>query len=260
MSKKDYYNILGVDRQASQAEIKKAFRNLSKKYHPDVNNGDDEKFKEINEAYTTLLDENKRRQYDNPLRNDPFENLTRSFFGGGNPFSGMHKQRPVNTKRPPMKGPNLKYIKNVPFVDFIVGGKTEFDISFNDLCKECSGTGNSEWKECPNCNGAGSITQSRQENNMFFQQTSACQACRGMGELGVKKCEKCEGKGYIQINKTIKTEVPNGIRDGHVVVMPGEGASGKYGGPNGDLHVKFRMLLPKEKDLTEEQIEILSGI
>lgn len=259
MPKKDYYNILGVERQASQAEIKKAFRGLSKKYHPDVNNGDDEKFKKINEAYTTLSNENKRRQYDNPLSNDPFENLTRSFFGGGNPFSGMHKQRAVNAKRP-MKGPNLKYIKDVPFVDFIVGGKIEFDISFNDLCKECNGTGHSKWEECFNCGGEGSITQSRQENNMFFQQTSACQICRGMGETGVEKCEKCEGKGYIQINKTIKTEVPKGVRDGHIVVVSGEGASGKYGGSNGDLHVKLRMLLPKEEDLTEEQITVLKGL
>jgi len=261
VARKNYYQVLGVDREASQEDIKKAFRRLSKKYHPDMNpddNESEERFKEINEAYSTLSDPNKRRNYDNPLGDDPFENLTRSFFGGrDNPF--IRVRRTANINRP-MKGPDLKYIQDVPLVDFILGGKLEFDVAYNNLCGDCNGFGYKKWKECPNCNGVGVISHTSQEGGMFFQQTAMCSACRGLGEIGIDKCDFCEGKGTIPTKKTISIEIPKGIRDGFVIVEQGEGASGKNGGPDGDLLVKLRMMLPKEEDLTEEQINLLKEI
>lgn len=254
---KDYYNILGVDRTASNEAIKKAYRKLSMKYHPDKNAGDkeaEEKFKEINEAYSTLSDVNKRKQYDNP---NPFMGGMADFFGHSNPFG--FKQQKQNVKRP-TKGPDLKYVLDVPLADFIVGAETEFDISYRDLCQRCNGTGHSDTKTCPNCDGNGQITHSHQEGNTFIQQSTTCTACRGTGEIGIKKCDDCEGKGYVTIDKSVKVKVPKGLRDGHIIGVPGAGLSGKYGGPNGDIHVKLRMVLPKEEDLTEEQIKVLKDI
>jgi len=261
MTRKDYYNVLGVERDASSGEIKKAFRRLSKKYHPDLNPDNkesEEKFKEINEAYSILSNQKKRNNYDNPLSDDPFENLTRSFFGGQNsPFSRMW--RSANAKRP-VKGPDLKFLKDVPLVDFIAGGKIGFDITYNDLCKGCNGTGNSEWKTCPNCGGDGALIQTNRNGRVFFQQTTVCSACRGLGEVGTSKCDACKGKCHITVEKNISTKIPKGVGDGFVIIEQGEGASGKNGGPNGDLLIKLRMVLPKKEDLTEEQLAVLKEI
>lgn len=258
---KDYYNILGVNKDASQEDIKKAYRKLSLKYHPDKNPDNkelaEEKFKEINEAHSVLSDPEKRKQYDNP--NPFFTGGLADFFGGHSPFGFKQSQQRQNIKRP-MKGFDLKYVRDVPIINFIVGGKVEFNVSFNDLCKECSGTGYSEWIPCTNCNGMGSIIHSEQKGNMFFQQTTTCGVCRGMGEIGVKKCEKCEGKGHIPINKMIKIRTPKNIRDGYIITVSGQGGSGKYGGPNGDMYVKLRMVMPKVENLTEEQISLLKEI
>lgn len=226
------------------------------KHHPDKNPDNkesEERFKEINEAYSTLSNQDKKRQYDNP---SPFSTL-----GGMADFFGAPFGRPTaqNVKRP-MRGPDLKYVLDVPLVDFIVGGEAEFDISYKDLCKKCSGTGYSDTKNCPNCNGRGSITQSHQEGNTFFQQTSNCPACRGTGEIGTKKCDGCEGKGFVEVNKNVEIKIPKGLRDGHIIGVPGGGLSGKYGGPNGNIHVKLRMIIPKEEDLTKEQINLLKGL
>jgi len=259
---KDYYKTLGVAEDASKEDIKKAFRKLSMKYHPDRNQGDknaEEKFKEINEAYTVLSDTNKRKQYDSPFGEDSFEDLTRSFFGGRSPFTNVNIRRPRNTKRP-MKGPVLKYVKDVPFVYFIVGGKVGFDISFPNLCEKCNGTRCSEWKPCTNCNGTGVIVHTEQNGNTFFRQSMACNVCRGMGELGIKDCDACNGKGYIGVEKHVEFDVPKDVRDGHIVTLFEMGRVGSYGGPNGDILVKLRMKMPKEEDLTEEQINVLKEI
>lgn len=254
---KDYYNILGVDRTASKEVIKKAYRKLSMKYHPDKNPDDkesEEKFKEINEAYSTLSDTDKRKQYDNP---NSFMGGMADFFGHHSPF-GFRQQR-QNIKRP-MRGPDLKYVLDIPFVDFIVGTKTEFDISYRDLCKKCNGTGNSDTKICSNCDGNGQIIHSHQDGNTFIQRSSTCAVCRGTGEIGIEKCDDCEGKGYVTIDKNVKIKIPKGLRDEHIIGVPGAGLSGKYGAPNGDIHVKLRMKMPKEGDLTEEQIKVLKEI
>lgn len=256
---KDYYGVLGVARDASQEDIKKAYRKLAVKYHPDHNQGDkqaEEKFKEINEAYSVLSDLEKRQEYDNPAPH--FGGGMFDFFGGRSPF-GFRQQQRSNVKRP-MRGLDLKYVKDVPFINFIVGGEIKFDISFDDLCKECDGTGHSKWIPCTNCNGMGSIVHTEQGENMFFQQMITCSVCGGVGKLGVKECEKCGGNGYTVVDKIIEVEIPKDIRDGYIVVIHGRGGNGKYGGPKGDIYVKLRMKMPKGEDLTEEQINLLKEI
>lgn len=261
MSRKDYYKVLGVDRDASQDEIKKAFRNLSKKYHPDKNPGDliaEEKFKEMNEAYSVLSDPRKRRGYDRPLSNDPFENLTRTFFGGRGMRFAAERRRP--DRNAPKRGKDLKFVKDIPLYYFIVGGEITFELVFNDLCGKCGSTGNSEWKECPNCNGDGVFVNSSQEGNSFFTRTEPCHACRGLGEVGVVKCKNCGGRGTIEVKKEITLHVPKGAPDGYIEVQQGEGAAGINGGAKGNLFVKYRMVLPDIDDMTEEQIEMLKEI
>lgn len=264
MARKDYYQILGVDKSASKEDIKKAFRSLSKKYHPDKNLGDktaEEKFKEINEAHSVLSNPEKKSQYDG---GNPFEMFNFDFFGRGRNSFGENiifgrVNRPPGRKRP-LRGPTLKCIVDVPLFKFIVGGEVEFSLRYQDVCKKCNGTGKSEWKTCPNCNGDGFITESKQQANMFFQQTTACNACRGIGEIGTGECNNCGRKGYIDKKREVVINIPKGIGDGYVVMKQGAGASGKNGGPEGDLHVKFRMVLPKAEDLTEEQISMLKEL
>ena len=254
MVRKDYYKILGVSQGASPEELKKAFRNLSKKYHPDLNKDPDaeEKFKEINEAYSAL---SNKKPADASV-----EDLFKNFFGGNaNPFRRGPGVRKPNRKAP-VRGNDLKFVKDMPMFYFIAGGQVDFDLVFNDVCLGCNGTGSGDWKECPNCNGEGVFVQSMREGNTFFTRTETCNACRGIGEVGVEKCTDCSGKGVIETRKVIKLNIPKGATDGYVEKQPGQGVSGRNGGPNGDLYIKYRMVLPKIGDLTEEQIEFLKEI
>jgi len=251
---KDYFSTLGVQRGASQEEIKKAFRSLSKKYHPDLNKDNpeaEEKFKEINEAYTALT----KKNFD--LSDDPMENLFRSFFGGEEVrFGSRMRSQNRNT---PQRGRDLKFVKDVPLIYFITGGTISFTLTFTDLCTQCNGTGYTEWKTCTDCNGAGSVTRTNRQGNYFFSQTTNCHVCKGLGEIGVKKCEACTN-GMIKKEKDVIVDIPEGCKDGLVQLYRNEGCTGRNGGPNGDLHVKFKMVLPDVKKLTEEQINLLKEI
>jgi len=256
VARKDHYQTLGVDRNASKADIKSAYRKLAQKYHPDRNPDNkqaEEKFKDVAEAYSVLSDDKKRRMYDRPQ--DPFSAMGFDFFGGR---PGPRTRRP--DRHAPTRGRDLKFVKDIPMYYFITGGEMVFDLVFNDICGKCNGTGNSEWKECPNCNGEGVLIQSSQDGNTFFTRTEACSACRGLGELGVEKCDECKGTGSIETKKEITLNIPKGISDGYVERQPGEGTTGRNKGPKGDLFVKYRMILPKEEDLTEEQIKMLKEI
>ncbi len=257
MSRKNYYKTLGVKRDASQEEIKKEFRNLSKKYHPDRNPGNkeaEEMFKVVAEAYSVLSNTNKRKEYDG-VENDPFAAMGFHFFGER---PGPRPRRP--NRKAPAKGRDLKLVKDIPLAYFITGGEVSFDLIFNDLCKTCSGTGKSKWKDCPNCDGEGFITVSTRSGNSFFAQTSVCDVCGGIGELGTEQCEDCNSTGFVERKKEITVHVPKGVVDGYIERQKGEGSTGRNNGPKGDLYVKFRMKLPKLEDLTEEQIQMLKEI
>lgn len=257
MSRNDPYKTLGVRRDASEQEIKKIYRKLAQEYHPDKNPGDDEaeeKFKKIAEAYSILSDAKKRRMYDRD-DNNPFSAMGFDFFGARSGPRPRRSDRKTHTR-----GKDLRFVKDVPLYYFIVGGEMEFNLVFNDMCGKCNGTGSSEWKECPNCNGEGVQVQSTRDGNIFFTRTDACHACRGLGELGIEKCDDCAGKGVIETTKEITLNIPKDITDGYVEVQQGEGATGRNNGPKGNLFVKYRMVLPRIDDLTEEQIDTLKEI
>lgn len=251
MIRKNYYKILGLKPGASEEEIKKAFRRLSKKYHPDINKSPDaeDKFKEINEAYRALTN--------NKLGDDPLENLFKNFFGGSGPFKG-NVRKP--SRKTPSKGNDIKLVKQIPLYYFVAGGKIEFNLKVTDRCKDCAGTGYVEWEECSDCAGQGVFVHSERNGNAFFSRTEACKTCRGLGEVGTEKCSVCEGKASVEIEKEITLNIPKGVSDGYIEVQPGEGGVGINGAPDGDLAVKYKMILPEADKLTEEQLKFLEEI
>jgi len=252
----NYYEILGVPRDASQEDIKKAFRKLSMKYHPDRNNGDKEsenKFKEINTAYSVLSDPDKRMRYDNPSHfNGPL------FPPGFDPFRNFNmnlRKRPnPNVPRP---GADLRFAVEVPMGMFVLGGTHEFNISYDDPCQDCNGKGYKSSKPCEACGGTGSVSETKTGNGLYVMTSSPCKVCGGRGELSLEQCNSCAGNGSVRINKQVSMELPPGSRDGYVGVKRGEGGKGINGGPPGALVVKFKMRIPKVADLTEEQKELL---
>lgn len=250
---KDYYETLGVGRDASADEIKSAYRKLAKKYHPDLNKGDEgaaQKFKEVNEAYQVLSDDQKRRQYDTFGTADGnaggfggqggfggFEG-----FGGfgdifDNIFGGGMRSRPANG---PQRGSDIRVNMRLSFEDAAHGIKHDITITRLEQCDECSGTGaakGTERRTCPTCNGTG---QERvQQQTMFgsFVNVQPCRTCGGEGTIVDTPCEKCKGKGTIQRQRTITVNIPAGIDNGQILTMRGEGNAGKRGGSAGDLQI-----------------------
>ena len=251
---KDFYKILGVDRDASQKVIKQAYRDLSKKHHPD-HGGDEEKFKEINEAYSVLSNHEKRAAYDNP---DPFGGM----FGGFG-FSGFRpdfRARPRRDPNAPMRGRHIQMEHEAPIHLFIMGGELKVSFNFNDVCRKCGGKGAQEFDTCTVCNGTGTTTQVKHGRGIHVQSTGPCQACGGKGGQPKEKCPTCEGRGNINVDKEVRLEVPVGLRDGQAIGAAGEGGSGINGGPPGDLIVKMRMKYPNPEELTDEQKELLEEI
>lgn len=252
---KDYYEILGVDKEAGPRDIKKAYRALSMKHHPD-HGGDEEKFKELNEAYSVLSNPEKREEYDNPMRQMggfSFEDI----FGGLGGFRPQFRAPNVNA---PRRGRNIVLEHMLPIHYFIFGGKFEVNLSFRDACPDCSGTGAEEKEICANCKGAGQVMESRQDGPMFIQSSRACPVCMGRGFIAKKQCEFCNGTASREIDKNVTLEVPANVREGQMVGIVGEGHIGLNGGPPGDLAVKLYMKLPRAEDLTEEQRKILEEI
>jgi len=250
---RDYYEILGVDKGAEQDDIKKAYRELSKEHHPDKG-GDAERFKEISEAYSTLSSPEKRRDYDNPMRQMP------GGFPFGNPFGGGRSPFRTPDVNAPRRGRNIVLEHELPLHYFIFGGKFKANFSFRDACPDCSGTGAEEKETCSNCGGQGQVMESKQGQGVFIQSSRACPACMGRGFTAKKKCESCGGASSREVDKDITLEVPPNIREGMVVGATGEGHIGLNGGPNGDLAIKLYIKLPRAEDLTEEQREMLEGL
>jgi len=242
---KDYYQILGVERNASEDEIKKAYRKLALKYHPDRNPGDktsEEKFKEINEAYSCLSDSQKRANYDaygtaegmgpefgfggfGAGFGDIFGDMFEDIFGT---FTGRRRARPT-------KGADLRYDLDINLEESVFGTDKELNIPRWETCSSCKGTGSKDGSltTCPTCKGAG---QTRFQQG-FFTISKTCGRCGGAGKIIIEPCAECKGAGKTKRQKTISLKVPPGVDTGIRLKVSGEGELGTYGGPPGDLYV-----------------------
>lgn len=257
----NYYETLGVDRKASQEEIKKAYRTLSKKYHPDLNNGDKEseaKFKEVNEAYSILGNEERRQKYDNP---DPFAGV----FGGRSPFSGFGFERP-KPQKPDLNRPkdgNFIGIEVVlPLKTYLLGGKFKLTTSYFEGCTDCGGKGFHTGEECTNCGGSGYVENVVQRANFRSVSHGPCPRCRGLGVEAKDTCEKCSGKGNVKVEgKEIIFDIPQNTDIGARFVKTGEGRAGLNGGRNGDIGIMIvGIQKPNIDKLSAEEIEKLKEI
>ena len=257
--KRDYYEVLGVDRNADDAALKKAYRQLAKKYHPDVNPGDKEaeaKFKEATEAYSVLSDPAKRKQYDQ-FGHAAFENGGAGGFGGfdfsgsdmgdifgdifGDLFGGGSRRRPNNG---PTKGANLRARVNITFEEAVFGCDKELEITLKDECTTCHGTGAKPGTSpvtCPRCNGEGQIVYTQQSMFGMVRNVQTCPDCHGTGKIIKEKCSACRGTGYTSSRKKIQVSVPAGIDNGQSIRIREKGEPGVNGGPRGDLLVEVNV-------------------
>ncbi len=257
--KRDYYEVLGVDKNADDAALKAAYRKLAKKYHPDMNPGDKEaeaKFKEASEAYAVLSDADKRRQYDQ-FGHAAFENGGGGGYGGGFDFSSMDfgdifgdlfgdmfgggRSRSRANSNGPMKGANIRTSVSMTFMEAVKGCKKEINLDVKDPCKTCNGTGakpGTSPETCSKCGGKGQIVF---ESNSFFgvvRNVQACPECRGTGKVIKDKCSDCRGTGYVSMRKRFEVEFPAGVDNGQMKRMNGLGEPGVNGGPRGDALVE----------------------
>lgn len=249
----NYYETLGVKENASTEEIKKAYRKLAVKYHPDTHlDESDDKMKEINEAYSVLSNPDKRQQYDLGPQDqgiDIFQNMS-DFFNMG------RRRRNPNA---PMKGPDLKYQVDVSLYTIIMGGEHSIDVSYQDTCDECKGTGAKTKRTCEKCQGQGQQSHRTQQGNSVFINTTPCVACRGRGYTIEEACPKCSN-GKINVNRTLDFTIPKDCPIGQIIVNRGQGGKGLNNGPPGDAYVRINLELPKSDSLTKEQVEVLKTI
>ena len=251
--KRDYYEVMGVSKNASADELKKAYRKLAKEYHPDLHPNDKEaeaKFKELNEAYSVLSDDAKRSKYDRFghaamdqsgfggggfSQEFDFSDIFESFFGGG--FGGSSRRR-----NGPQRGANLKYNMKLSFMEAAFGVERDITITKEDKCTACGGNGaqaGTNPETCPTCKGSGMVTQQQQTLFGMTMVQKACGACGGRGTVIRTPCSACNGKGRKNVRKTIHVKVPAGYDTGKMMVIPGEGEPGKNGGSYGDLYIQF---------------------
>lgn len=260
--KRDYYEVLGINKGADDAAIKKAYRSLAKKYHPDMNPGDAEaeaKFKEVNEAYDVLSDPQKKSQYDQ-FGHAAFEpgggaggfggfgggfgdfgdlgDIFGSFFGGG--FGGASSAR----RNAPQRGEDVGATVTISFEEAAFGVKR--DVSYNRVqrCPDCDGSGAEKGtspETCSACGGSGQRRVTQRMGGMQFQSTVTCDACRGKGKIIKNPCSNCRGTGYIRVTKKLEVSIPAGIDDGERIALRGQGCDGRNGGPTGDLIITVRV-------------------
>ena len=267
MTKRDYYEVLGVSRNASKEDIKKAYRKLAMQYHPDRNPGDkeaEEKFKEAAEAYEVLSDDTKRSNYDrfghDGLRNsgfsgggfadinDIFSHFS-DIFGGGSIFDeffGTSSSRSrTSRRRSGTPGSDLRVVLNLTLEEIATGIEKKIKLKRYVRCSDCNGTGaekGTSKKVCPVCKGSGEIRQVSRSIFGQFVNITPCSSCNGEGEVVDIQCKTCQGEGRVQDESTIKIEVPAGVHDGSYMTLTNQGNAGKRGGENGDLVVVFKQI------------------
>ena len=256
-SKRDYYEVLGVSKNATDEEIKRAFRKLAKQYHPDVNKepGAADKFKEIGEAYAVLSDANKRRQYDQ-FGHAAFEQGAGGFSGGFEGFNfddfdlgsifeqmmgGAFGSSTRSRGKKKSKGADKLVNMTLTFEEAVYGAEKSFKVNIDDACEECGGAGGFDEKTCSNCNGRGRVLNEQRTMFGIFQSESTCPECQGRGVTFRKKCQKCSGRGIVNKDKTIKMRVPRGVETGDTLRLSGKGSAGANGGTRGDIYVEFKV-------------------
>ncbi len=248
-NKRDYYEVLGISKGASEADIKKAYRSLAKKYHPDVSKeaNAEEKFKEVNEAYEVLSDPQKKANYDQfghagmdgadfggGFSGAGFDDILNSFFGGG--FSSSSSRGP----RGPRKGADREMQIKIDFLDSIFGKKETVKLPMEETCSDCSGTGafsKSDITSCSRCNGQGTILTQQRTPFGVFQSQATCPDCGGSGKRILKACNRCGGKGYESKTINLEVTIDPGINSGQQLRFPQKGERGEKGAPHGDLYV-----------------------
>ncbi len=248
MSKRDYYEVLGIDKGANETDVKKAYRTLAKKYHPDVSSeaNAESKFKEVQEAYEVLSDSSKRGQYDRfghqanngqGFQSSGFDfdinDIFSSFFGGGG--------SPRSSNRP-RKGQDIQKRMNISFNESIFGAKKHIRVMVHDECHTCHGTGafsKSDVKTCSRCNGKGTVVVQQQSLFGTTRTQTTCPVCNGKGKEVTKKCTTCHGEGIESHSKEIEVKVPIGIDTGQQIRLESYGNKGFNGGPSGDLYILF---------------------
>ncbi|MDO4621961.1 MAG: molecular chaperone DnaJ [Eubacteriales bacterium] len=255
--KRDYYEVLGVDRGAGDDQIKRAYRKLAKKYHPDMNPGDadaEAKFKEATEAYSILSDPEKRKQYDQ-FGHAAFDGGAGGGggfggfdFGGmdmgdifGDLFGGMFGGGSRRANNGPRQGASLRAVVHLTFEEAVFGCEKELELTLKETCTTCGGNGakpGTTPETCRKCNGSGQVRTTQQSLFGMIQNIDTCPDCRGTGKIIKEKCPDCGGNGYISMRKKIAVTVPAGIDDGQSIRVRGKGEPGINGGPRGDLLVQ----------------------
>ena len=257
-NKRDYYEVLGVEKGASAEEIKKAYRKSAMKYHPDRNPGDknaEEKFKELGEAYEVLSDDEKRSRYDQYGHAGVDPNFGAGGFGGGSGFGGFGGfdfgdifgeffgggSRRGSTQNVPMRGENVGVRVEVTFEEAAFGTEKQVSAQRIENCSACSGTGSADGsvETCSYCRGAGQVRTTRNVMGMTMQTTSECPQCSGRGKVIKNPCSTCRGKGKVRRAQKINVKIPAGVDHGQSVRVRGEGCVGSNGGPSGDLLVEI---------------------
>lgn len=272
---KDYYELLGISKSASEDEIKKAYRKLAHKYHPDKSGGDEKKFKEINEAYQVLSDKAKRAQYDQfgrtfegggpgfggfsaeggptggwdfsgfqgfnqqsgwNFEDMGFEDVFSDIFGGGFGRSGRRKNKKA--------GRDIQVDVEISFEEMVRGAQKTLNLYKSSVCTRCHGTGGdpgSGKKNCPTCKGSGQVRKTARSFFGSFTQVSVCPECEGTGKIYEKKCSECGGDGKVKREEKIEVQIPSGIQDGQTISIKGRGEAGGKGAPAGDLYINIRV-------------------
>ena len=296
-NKRDYYEVLGVNKNATDEELKKAYRRLAKKYHPDANPDNkaeaEKKFKEVNEAYEILSDKQKRQMYDQFGFDGPnfgggqggggYYSYGSGFngFGGFDGFGGFGgvdgfgdlgdifssffgggtSSRSRRNSNGPRKGADLKFSMDITFEEAYLGVQKEINLNRNEKCKTCSGTGAKKGtspETCSMCHGSGRITQVVTTPFGQMQTQKTCTTCGGTGKVIKEVCQECRGKGTIKKVSKIKIKIPEGIDEGQTIVLKGEGEPGKNSGPNGDLYITIH--LKKHKIYSRKAEHVLCDI